>query len=51
MAQGAPGLGLLYLRCKQEKSLNRNELANAENSLENLTPFVEYKKGVMNLQF
>lgn len=24
---------------------------NAENALENLTPFVEYKKNVMNLQF
>jgi len=31
--------------------LNRNELADAENALENLQPFVEYKKSVMNLRF
>ena len=51
MAQGAPGLQQLYLKCKQEKLLSKSELMNAENALENLTPFVEYKKNVMNLQF
>lgn len=51
MAQGAPTLSALYQKCKQEKTLNRNELANAENALENVMPFIEYKKGVMNLNF
>ena len=49
MASGAPGLRQLYLKCKQQKLLGRSELANAENALENLLPFVEYKKNVMNL--
>ena len=31
--------------------MSKSELANAENALENLGPFVEYKKNVMNLQF
>lgn len=51
MAQGAPSLAQLFLKCKQQKTLSRNELANAENALENVMPFVEYKKGVMNLTF
>ena len=51
MASGAPGLRQLYLKCKQQKLLGRSELANAENALENLLPFVEYKKNVMNLAF
>lgn len=51
MAKGAPSLRQLYQKCKQEKSVSRQELANAENALENLAPFTEYKKNVMNLQF
>ena len=51
MAKGAPSLRQLYTKCKQEKSLSRSELANVENALENIVPFVEYKKNIMNLQF
>ena len=51
MAMGGPGLLQLFQQCKQNKTLSKNELANAENALENLMPFVEYKKGVMGLKF
>lgn len=50
MEKGHQGLVTLYKRSRSEKLLNKNELANAENALENLLPFIAYKKKEMNLK-
>ena len=47
MEKGNPGLVALFNKSKASKLLNKNELANAENALENLPPFIEYKKKAM----
>ena len=50
MEKGHQGLVTLYKRSRSEKLLNKNELANADNALENLLPFIAYKKKEMNLK-
>ena len=50
MEKGHQGLVALYKTSKAGKLLNKNELANAENALENLLPFIAYKKKEMNLK-
>ena len=49
MQSGHEGLVALFQKSKAEKSLNKNELANADNALENLPMFIEYKKKEMKL--
>ena len=49
MAQGGPALNSLYQNAKAKKLLSKAELANVENALANLEPFIEYKKGVMGI--
>ena len=50
MAKGQEGLAALYKRSKQEKLLSKSELGNVENALENLAPFIEYKRKEMKLK-
>ena len=50
MQQSHQGLVYLFQQNKAGKLLDKSELANAENALENLPLFVEYKKKEMNLQ-
>ena len=49
MQSGHQGLVGLFKKSKAGKLLDKNELANAENALENLPLFIEYKKKEMKL--
>ena len=51
MAKGQDGLATLYKKSKQEKLLSKNELGNVENALENLAPFIDYKRNEMKLKW
>ena len=50
MEKGHQGLVALYKESKAGKLLNKNELANADNALENLPMFIAYKKKEMKLK-
>jgi len=47
MELGLPGLKQMFSVCKKSKSLDARELGNAENALDNLKLFIDYKKKAM----